>query len=410
MGIEGAAWCNPQIIAHTDRRCSPRGTMGKGGSSDSSDTKRSQLAATIPQPCKEITKRSVRDSIPAHLFERRYTTSFFHLGVDLLSVVMSVAVMQAVLPQLPVVLVPLIWLAYWMYQGINFTALWVLAHECGHGGFTDSRLVNDAVGFFLHSGLLTPYFSWALTHAKHHHYTNHMTEGETWVPSAAGKEKASVRYAKTAAGTVRRIVAVFVAGWYMYLLTNATGSRQNRGQSHFSPSSKALFKSKDKPYVLASNAGMLAMLAVLAACISQHGFFKVFGLYGVPQVICNFYLCVITYMQHTHADVPHFESEDWTWLRGALSTIDRSLGAWVDSKLHHITDSHVVHHLFSEMPFYGAKAATPYVKAHLGVYYKSCLDSSVGGSAYLGYWRDFYTNMRTAVAVGKGADGFMWFH
>jgi len=50
-------------------------------------------------------------------------------------------------------------------------------------------------------------------------------------------------------------------------------------------------------------------------------------IYLVPQTICNFYLCAITFMQHTHADVPHFEGSDWTWLRGALSTIDRKLAA-----------------------------------------------------------------------------------
>ena len=61
-----------------------------------------------------------------------------------------------------------------------------------------------------------------------------MTEGETWVPSTANPEKKSVQYAKTAGGTIRRIIAVALVGWYMYLITNETGSRQNRGQSHFS--------------------------------------------------------------------------------------------------------------------------------------------------------------------------------
>ena len=135
----------------------------------------------------------------------------------------------------------------------------MLAHECGHGGFTDSRLVNDAVGFVLHSSLLSPYFSWAITHAKHHHYTNHMTMGETWVPSTAHPSKAKVREAKTVAGTIKRIVIVALAGWYAYLFLNATGAKQNVGQSHFNPKSRALFKPKDAAYVRASNVGMLAL-------------------------------------------------------------------------------------------------------------------------------------------------------
>jgi fatty acid desaturase len=123
------------------------------------------------------------------------------------------------------------------------------------------------------------------------------------------------------------------------------------------------------------------------------------------------YLVSITFMQHTHVDVPHFEAAEWTWLRGALSTIDRSLGDFVDAKLHHIASSHVVHHLFSEMPFYGAVEATPYVRAHLGEFYKSAISKPVLASVYLGYWRDFYYNMRDSIAVAKeqGSE-FVWFH
>eukprot|EP00966_Prymnesium_polylepis_P314884 7275899-Prymnesium_polylepis.1 len=37
----------------------------------------------------------------------------------------------------------------------------------------------------------------------------------------------------------------------------------------------------------------------------------------------------------------------------------------------------VAHHIFSDMPFYGAKLATPYIKEHLGPYYKSSMDAKV---------------------------------
>lgn len=71
----------------------------------------------------------------------------------------------------------LAWPTYWFYTGLFGTGLWVLAHECGHGGFTASQTVNDIVGFIVHSFLLTPYFSWQSTHAKHHKRTNHLTDG-----------------------------------------------------------------------------------------------------------------------------------------------------------------------------------------------------------------------------------------
>ena len=58
-----------------------------------------------------------------------------------------------------------------------------------------------------------------------------------------------------------------------------------------------------------------------------------------------------------------------TWLRGALCTVDRSFGRLMDRTLHHITDTHVCHHLFSKMPFYHAEEATVHIKRVLGPYY-----------------------------------------
>jgi omega-6 fatty acid desaturase (delta-12 desaturase) len=138
--------------------------MGKGGSAKASPVARlGPLAATVPEPSKDITKGSIRAAIPAHLFKRSYVHSLGHLALDLVWVAATCLLAVHAASMLPSVFAPLVWGAYWFYQGINCTALWVLAHECGHGGFTDSRLVNDAVGFLLHSALLTPYFSWAMT-------------------------------------------------------------------------------------------------------------------------------------------------------------------------------------------------------------------------------------------------------
>jgi omega-6 fatty acid desaturase (delta-12 desaturase) len=67
--------------------------------------------------------------------------------------------------------------------------------------------------------------------------------------------------------------------------------------------------------------------------------------------------------------VPHFRGKDWDWLRGALCTVDRSFSPLLDRTLHHITDTHVCHHLFSKMPFYHAHEATEAIKKVIGKYY-----------------------------------------
>lgn len=81
-----------------------------------------------------------------------------------------------------------LWLCYAAVTGTVAMGLWVLAHECGHGAFSDNRLLQasssasevalmpfsflrsdgllahsllqDAVGYVVHSALLVPYFSW----------------------------------------------------------------------------------------------------------------------------------------------------------------------------------------------------------------------------------------------------------
>ena len=34
-------------------------------------------------------------------------------------------------------------------------------------------------------------------------------------------------------------------------------------------------------------------------------------------------LVTITFLQHTHPNLPHYEDEEWDWIRGALATVDR---------------------------------------------------------------------------------------
>lgn len=61
-----------------------------------------------------------------------------------------------------------------------------------------------------------------------------------------------------------------------------------------------------------------------------------------PQLIS----VAITYLHHNHPDVHHFEAESWTFVKGALATVDRDFGFVGRHLFHGIIDTHVVHHLF----------------------------------------------------------------
>lgn len=46
------------------------------------------------------------------------------------------------------------WIAYSVACGTAATGAWVVAHECGHGAFSNNRKLQDAVGFVLHVRIL----------------------------------------------------------------------------------------------------------------------------------------------------------------------------------------------------------------------------------------------------------------
>ena len=67
-------------------------------------------------------------------------------------------------------------------QGCFGTGVWVLAHECGRDAFSPWRKLNDSVGWMLRSSLLVQYFSWQITHSKHHKATAHLSKDTVFVP------------------------------------------------------------------------------------------------------------------------------------------------------------------------------------------------------------------------------------
>lgn len=50
-----------------------------------------------------------------------------------------------------------VWALYTFFTGLFATGLWVVAHECGHQAFSDSKMVNNSVGWVLHSAYVFHY-------------------------------------------------------------------------------------------------------------------------------------------------------------------------------------------------------------------------------------------------------------
>jgi len=117
-------------------------------------------------------KSQVRAVVPDGCFRRDTARSLGHLAQSSVLTALCVAAGAKLIPMTSLAL-PL-WLLYAVVTGTVAMGLWVLAHECGHGAFSDNRLLQDGVGYALHSLLLVPYYSWQRSHAVHHAHTNHV--------------------------------------------------------------------------------------------------------------------------------------------------------------------------------------------------------------------------------------------
>ena len=242
-------------------------------------------------------------------------------------------------------------------MGSVLTGVWVLAHEAGHQAFSPSRYYNDAVGLVLHSALLVPYHSWRISHGHHHSNTCSIENDEVFVPlsvpSVADLAHTAEADFEAPIVTLFGLLWVLAVGWPAYLVANVSGPAKYAGarNSHFDPKSALFNPDTQGGQVALSDAGVLVTLAALAYSCATAGAGRVAAYYGVPYLVVNSMLVLITYLQHTDEYVPHYRAGAFTWLRGALSTVDRSFGRMMDAATHHITDSHVVHHLFSTMPW-----------------------------------------------------------
>jgi len=355
----------------------------------------------VPSVKPPFTIGDIRRAIPAHCFSRPLTKSFSYLFWDLFLVgviVYASTFIPLVTDEffgatLGPILRGLLWVTYWICQGCVCTGLWVIGHECGHRGFADSELINDVVGLVVHSFLLVPYFAWQISHRRHHSNTGSVEHDEVFVPPMATPEQIA-RMKKLQAGdlydddgflattyaTIHRmfyIVVMLTLGWPAYLFMNITGNQSYNPHAwvnHFMPSSPIYTTGSEmdgfnQKLILISDVALIAVCCVLYKFVQLTSFSYFMYMYFIPYLIVNFWLVLITYLQHTDLNLPHYTEGEWDWLRGALATVDRDY-CFINIILHHITDTHVLHHLFSPMPHYHAQEATEAVKGLLGEYYR----------------------------------------
>ena len=267
---------------------------------------------TIP----DYTIKDIRDAIPKHCFERSAARGLYYVARDLVSLAATFVVFHKYCTPELVPSYPLrfaLWSLYTVLQGLFGTGLWVLAHECGHQSFSPSKTLNDTVGWVCHSILLVPYFSWKISHGKHHKATGNMARDMVFVPRT--REQHASRLGcfmhemnelveETPLYTAIHMLAQQLGGWQSYLILNATGhvhhDRQPEGKgvgrkngngsvNHFDPKSP-LFERKDEHLILLSDLGLLIVGATLFVLGQKYGWANIGVWYFVPYLWVHHWL------------------------------------------------------------------------------------------------------------------------
>ncbi|CAL4912056.1 unnamed protein product [Urochloa decumbens] len=300
----------------------------------------------------------VRAAVPAHCWVKSPLRSLSYVARDV-AVVAALALAAAALGDSSY-WAALLWPLYWAAQGTMFWALFVLGHDCGHGSFSDIPALNSAVGLLLHSFILVPYHGWRISHRTHHQNHGHIERDESWHPIT---EKL-YQQLEPRTKKLRFTVPFPLLAFPVYLWYRSPG----KTGSHFLPSSD-LFTPKERGDVMVSTTCWSIMLASLLAMAFAFGPIQVLKMYGLPYLVFVMWLDLVTYLHHHgNHDLPWYRGEEWSYLRGGLTTVDRDYG-WIND-IHHDIGTHVIHHLFPQIPHYHLVEATKAARPVLGRYYR----------------------------------------
>jgi len=215
----------------------------------------------------------------------------------------------------------------------------VLMHDCAHGSFFHSRILNDAVGFVTGVITLTPFAQWRRDHALHHASSGDLDRrGHGDVPTLTVREyRARSPRSRFLYRVVRHPLLLLVGG----PIHLALGQRV-RGRSTATGRQQIMS-------VWGTNA---AIAAALAAAILALGWKTVLIVYILPYYLAAMAGVWLFYVQHQFEDAYWAPHENWDYgeaaLRGSSHLRLPMVLQWFTGSigLHH------VHHAAPRIPNY----------------------------------------------------------
>jgi len=261
--------------------------------------------------------------------------SYFELAVTLLPFLAIWAVAWVLLDMAPVASVLLA-----MGNGLFLVRLFIIQHDCGHGGYFRNRTLSDWVGRALGVLTVTPYDMWKHCHAMHHaDHGNLAQRGIGDILTLTVEEyRARSWFGRLKYRAYRHPIVLFVLGpAYMFLLIHRLPINVVKGGKSF----------------WASTMGTNLALLTILGTIYWVGGWQPLALIFVPTVCVAASAGVwLFYVQHQFEDTHWDHPPDWqvheAALHGSSHYVMPPILQWFSGNI----GVHHVHHLYSRIPFY----------------------------------------------------------
>lgn len=231
-------------------------------------------------------------------------------------------------------------LAIAIANGVFLVRIFIIQHDCGHGGFFKNRRLSDWVGRAFGVLTLTPYDVWQRSHSLHH-------------AGAGNLEKRGIGDIHTM--TVAEYQALSAWGKFMYRLYRNPFVLFGLGPIYIFVLQNRLpigFMKSGWNYWISAMGTNLGLVVILAGIYWFGGFAPIFLIF-LPTVIVGAAIGMwLFYVQHQFEDTHWDTSDDWQVHDAALhgsSYYDLpKVLMWLTGNI----GVHHVHHLYSRIPFY----------------------------------------------------------
>jgi omega-3 fatty acid desaturase (delta-15 desaturase) len=176
----------------------------------------------------KIDLAKIRKALPKDVFVKSAFKSLLWMAWDMsVSIGLHYLIYQLYLRGYYLVMLPLFVLC-----GFFMWCVFVVGHDCGHGTFSNSKLLNTVCGMLTHCSILVPFQAWARSHRFHHLNHNHHQKDYSfpWVHNQA-YDSSGVKFLDRHPTLRAFIYPIF--GYFIYLNLPTTDAGGIDGNHYF---------------------------------------------------------------------------------------------------------------------------------------------------------------------------------